>query len=386
MKRVFISTLLLVFCSLIIVRIVRIFSIKSNNTHNNVKIDKKGDSFLKPLHRPYQDVIVNNRVIVKGHGPNCNSRYEAIKNILRKFKRPITVLDIGAAAGYMTFRVANDFESTCVMISDPAGESISLKKLCELNTYLDNIVLLNKRVSADELILMSKCEHFDVVLALNVVHHFPPHEWKKAAQAILQLGDFVIIETPPIEDTITKGQIFLRDIIDFIENHEHKVIAKTKRHTNPNLFANMYFVKGTKKRLDKRSWFGPTTPGYEIVSNLNDRFLMKLNDDNKGLKLPFPKGINLMTFKRLNGTFPTKQVIKDSLAKLLDQSNKLLLPQNIIIQGNSVELIDEITSVKNYDSAEIIKYVNGVIDSNELDSIFYICKLLSDKVLRVPEA
>ena len=244
-------------------------------------------------------------------------------------------------------------------------------------------MLLNKRVSADELRLMSKCEHFDVVLALNVVHYFPPHEWKEAAEAILNLGDFVIIETPPVEDKIAGAQEFLKDIIGFIESHEHEIIAKTNRHTNPNFFANMYFVNGTKKRLDKRSWFGSAiSGGYEISSNLYERFLIKLGDNGqKGSKLRFPKGINLITFKKLNGTFPTKKAIKNSISKLFDQGDNILLPQNIIIQGDNVELIDEITNVKNYDSSEVIEYVNKIIDSNDLDSVFYICKLLSDKVL-----
>jgi len=116
---------------------------------------------------PYQDIIINNKIVKRGRGPSCESRYQAIKKILAQFKRPITVLDIGAAEGYMSLRIANDFDATCVMIEHPSGESAGfLKRLCELNTNRENLVLLYKKITADELKLLSECEHFDVVIAL----------------------------------------------------------------------------------------------------------------------------------------------------------------------------------------------------------------------------
>ncbi|MFC1842081.1 class I SAM-dependent methyltransferase [Candidatus Dependentiae bacterium] len=194
--------------------------------------------------KPYQDIIINNVVIEKGYGPDCESRYNAIKNALLDFKKPITVLDIGAAEGYMSFRIAHDLESQCLMIGDPHGCGKALPRLCKLNTSLNNISYLLKRMSAQDLEKLNKKRHFDVVIALNILHHFPQNKWKKAAKAILKLGDYVIIETPPAEDTKQTGRKFLPDIIKFIEEHDFEIIANTRRvHTDPNLFSNMYLIK-----------------------------------------------------------------------------------------------------------------------------------------------
>ena len=52
----------------------------------------------------YQDIIIHNKVVKKGYGQDCLSRYESLKPILNQYKRPITVLDLGAAEGYFSHR------------------------------------------------------------------------------------------------------------------------------------------------------------------------------------------------------------------------------------------------------------------------------------------
>jgi len=217
---------------------------------------------------PYQDVIVNNKVIVKGHGPDCASRYEMIKPILDTFKRPITVLDIGAASGYMSLRIANDYDSTCVMIGDPQWQKNIVLKICRLNTDLDNIILLSKKITAEELEIMSECEHFDVILALNILHHFPIDKWERAAKAILNMADRVIVETPPLEDKGACGQVRLPGVLRFIEEHNAKIIGKARRHTSPDHFGTLHLLKGNSKYLKRRHWFDFTSDGYKISSNL----------------------------------------------------------------------------------------------------------------------
>ena len=73
------------------------------------------------------------------------------------------------------------------------------------------------------------------------------------AKALLKLGEYVIIETPPKEDTKAYGKKFLGDIVDFIESYNPMIIAKTKRvHTNSNLFANMYLIKNNNYSTQAR--------------------------------------------------------------------------------------------------------------------------------------
>ena len=257
----------------------------------------------------YQDIVINNKIIFNGNGPNCKIRYEAIKKILQQFKRPITVLDIGTGEGYMSFRIAYEFDSTCVMIADPNHESRILPQLCKLNTELDNIILLYKRVSAQELENLSKCEHFDVVIALNVLHHFPKNLWKKAANAIMNLGDCVIIETPPVEDKRSCGRDTLPGIINFIKQNKGIEIARVeRRHTTRGTFSKTYALEGT---------------------NENSSDTLK------------KKGINLTTFNALDGIYPNINTIKDLISQTEEKMGVQLFPENIILQGNSISLANE---------------------------------------------
>ena len=95
-----------------------------------------------------QDVIVDNVVVQTGLS-DCQRYYNAIKPILDRYKRPITVLDLGAGQGYFSFRIAHDYDSTCVMVEDNNDSyrlANQLLELCHLNSNLRNIVLLNKRM------------------------------------------------------------------------------------------------------------------------------------------------------------------------------------------------------------------------------------------------
>ena len=49
---------------------------------------------------PYQDLWINGEILSKGCGPDCPSRYETLRPLLNAFKRPFSVLEIGANNGY----------------------------------------------------------------------------------------------------------------------------------------------------------------------------------------------------------------------------------------------------------------------------------------------
>jgi len=343
---------------------------------------------LKLPRHPYQDIIINNKIVKRGRGPRCESRYQAIKKILAQFKRPITVLDIGAAEGYMSLRIANDFDATCVMIEHPSGESGGfLKQLCELNTDRDNLILLYKKITADELKLLSECEHFDVVIALNVLHHFPEDKMLTAANAVLALGDYAIVETPPINDTGSCGKPTLPGINKFIKEHDGKVIARTsRRHTRPDLFANTYFLRGQKKGLKRRGLIEFNSPGYEIYSNPQERFLVKKSEvdifkGNQGLqdlyKVSWPKGISYLTFKFLNGVYPTKDMIKKSIVNI-KKAGESIIPQHLVMQGKNLVSIADTKNIQISD--DMLQSVFNLVDEANAKKVAVLLRDVYQKI------
>jgi cyclopropane fatty-acyl-phospholipid synthase-like methyltransferase len=224
--------------------------------------------FLSYSH--YQDVIING-VVQKSGQRQCEIRYKAIKKILEKYDRPITVLDIGAAEGYFCFRIANDFDATCVMIES----NKHLLQFCKKNNSLDKIILLQKRISPSELKKIVDLEHFDVVIALNVIHHFG-RNWRKAADNIFKLGDTIIIETPPSEDKGACGQKYIAGIESYLENRGGIAICETPRHTSKKN-AKTYLFENQENLLDYQGIklstyqsFGGVYPYLERFENVEN--------------------------------------------------------------------------------------------------------------------
>ncbi len=159
----------------------------------------------------YQDLLVNGETIWKGQGPDCLPRYEVLRPLLDSFKRPFTVLEVGANNGYFSIKIAEDYGATCVMVDG----TDRLKKICELNSKRGNFIYLKKYITAEELELLAKKEHFDVVIAFHVLHH-QGKNWKRFANALLKLGDNVVIETPPASDSVSNLLPTVRDIAPYL--------------------------------------------------------------------------------------------------------------------------------------------------------------------------
>jgi len=233
---------------------------------------------------PYQDIIINNEVISKGVGPDCQSRYDAISKIISKYNRPVKILDLGASNGYFSFRIAHDYDALCVMVD----VSDRLCDICKLNDQIKNIFYLKKEFTLTDLETLCKHEHFDVVLALNVVHHMA--SWGEILDVIFQLGDTIIIETPPANDDRAKDT----PSIPLIENYLMKknnglIIAETPRAVANN-FNQIVALDGKTDYLSQKKY---TLNAYakmfcfENISPSVNRLEFKSN-----------------TFYLLNGVFP----------------------------------------------------------------------------------
>ncbi|HEX2977962.1 MAG TPA: DUF6165 family protein [Candidatus Babeliales bacterium] len=297
----------------------------------------------------YQDIIVNNQIISPGVRESA-TRYAAIKEHLKMYKRPFTILDIGAAQGYFSFRTAHDFPSSSAVMIEGEYLNVSfnasnkLEELCALNTDLKNIIYLKKHMNPSDFRRLAECEHFDVVLCLNVIHHFGK-EWQTVAQAVFKMGDYVIIETPPSTDKVFMNNSEIKAIEDFLKAKKGKVIAETPRHTDPNAMALMQIFETPKKELPVKHWFYGNTANaesvsYEIDSTFEKKNLLKKHN-GKVRKTEWLPGINLVTFKALSGVWPNTPQLISSLVEFANIKHRDLLPWNILVQGNDLAAFDD---------------------------------------------
>ncbi|NMC05238.1 MAG: methyltransferase [Candidatus Lokiarchaeota archaeon] len=142
----------------------------------------------------YQDEWVRGKVVSTGER-DCAHRYDVIKSFLQRFQRPFTVLDIGANIGYFSFRIGEDFPDSIVVAIE--GKPKFLSKLHDVakQNALDNVIVIGRKLSVDDIDKLATLEHFDVVLGMSVIHHIY-HDPAEGLAAFLRLGDHVILELP----------------------------------------------------------------------------------------------------------------------------------------------------------------------------------------------
>lgn len=260
------------------------YTLLSANTES-IKLPKK----------TYQDLWINGQIYETAIRKRCNERYDVIKQLIEKrYQRPITVLDIGAAEGYFSFRLANDFEGTFVMIEKSyAPRSLAhplIKKLCALNTTLDNIILLYRHVTLKDLQEIAKHEHFDVILCLNVLHHVKENEQIPFYHAVRSLGDTIIIEHPcRLAPKITKL---------LTSSRAAQLIQSFSRLSDDDQTGNLFIEDREKK------FFTPyhrDKPLLISASKHDKHYLFE------GRPIAMPYGISYHTYKKFGGCYPKKE-------------------------------------------------------------------------------
>jgi len=261
----------------------------------------------------YQDIIINGKVVSKGKRA-CESRYEAIKPILAKYKRPFTILDIGASQGYFSLRASEDFDAHCVMIEGNYNNrwkiADQLQDICRLNTDRNTIIFLKKRITIDELIRLGECEHFDVVLVFNVLHHLSKTDWKRACDAVFTLGDNIIVETPPANDSIAKNNKHIVKIEQYMFANNGVVIAETPRHTSRTKGKMFWFER---HKSEQQRFYWQSKKEIEPLAIKSDYKQKSVFNIKTQTWIPWYCGIKKSTFNVLNGTYPTRKMLREAM-------------------------------------------------------------------------
>jgi hypothetical protein len=301
-------------------------------------------------HEQYQDIIINGKVVQQAthNHKDCESRYQILKSVLECYNRPFTMIDIGASQGYYSFRAAYDYKDSSFVMIEGNNEhypliGTQLLDLCKENSALDNIIFLNKPIELADLQRLQECEHFDVIVAFNIIHWFKD-SWKEIADAILNLGDTVVIETPPQETGVSDDQNRLRlHIEEYLISKGAEVLGHVKRHTS-DAISTIYLVQRHKQYLERKSWLSPKLSGktHRIYSDFNQKKLHKkvIYPENTYQMVDWMPGINLITFKMYRGAYPTYSMLVPALDIMKNDPHTDCTINNMIVQGNHIILID----------------------------------------------
>ena len=149
---------------------------------------------------------------------SCEDRYEIIKKLACRYTRQFSVLDIGANYGWFGQRLVRDFDCVYVGIDN---------KIIDPHPRIWHI---NKRLTAQQYLDLSRCESFDIVLCLAVLHHMD--DYKKTLKAMTRLGVWSMFEIPGPDDVNARCPEKHKDIAKLFNGES---IAEFKSHVSDSM-------------------------------------------------------------------------------------------------------------------------------------------------------
>lgn len=236
------------------------FNVQKNSPGHQVKLPPAFDPHLKLTLNDflkfckqdpqlvYQDIVIKGKTQFQGVNL-CENRYNILKPLFENLgKKDFSVLDVGAGQGYFSFKIANDFpKARCYMV-EHANKSYDhharmLYQLCLLND-LSNVTFFHKEISVPVLENLSHQAHFDVVLALLVVHQIEDSmEVRKAAiENLFKLGNHVVLEVS--NDVAPELRDYVRDELSHHSEFECQFLGEVNRYYDSSTAYSGHYSEG----------------------------------------------------------------------------------------------------------------------------------------------
>src|SRR5690554_5210741 len=155
----------------------------------------------------YQDLWVKGKLVQRGVR-ECENRFEAIASVLDKIPGPLRVLDLGGHTGYFSFRIAERFNRSCVLLAT-CGYADEVNNAVNQNNN-PSVTLLYQQQSPESLRALIKEHNINVVLALSVLHN--NKNWKAMYDAISGV-ETLFVETIALDEKGTINSHLAQEII-----------------------------------------------------------------------------------------------------------------------------------------------------------------------------
>ena len=261
------------------------------------------------------------------------ARFAIIAPLLRRYKRRFTLLDLGAGIHpYMTQRIGNDFDALVIAVEQ---DEIVPAECAKFGLHT---LWLRKSVTPMDLERLACCEHFDVALALNFLHHFGDG-WRDAAKSFERMTSLAIVQTPYSDDSASCGQEIIPTINEWLSFFTH--IGESVQFDGH--MPRPIYMKGNmqRARLTMTNWTSPENCcDVRISTGFTSKTIQLVHKDGK-LK-PYIHGFNLWNFVMLGGAWPRKDVVLKLIREfpLPKEHHGDITAHNFLFDGKELFLID----------------------------------------------
>lgn len=264
-------------------------------------------------------------------------RYELIKPTLEAYERPFIMLDLGAGIGpVISAAAAREYPNSTFVIIERDFEDV--------RNLPDNVIALTHNMTPLDIERLSQCEHFDVVLALNFLHHFGGMNWRLAANSVLEMGDHIFLQMPDVRDFEAPGSDYRRSLRLLFAPYfaDHNIIGHTVQFPSHKSRALIYVNNHMRREANKLTRTHirahPKSANTMMITSGTDS--MALIKGNK-YKNWIP-AINLWNACLLGVVHPEPMKIINMLRDypLPDKRHGDMVPHNFLLNAQGLHLID----------------------------------------------
>jgi hypothetical protein len=275
----------------------------------------------------YQDIWVHGAVQTPGVR-ECESRYQLVRQVAARFERPFTVLDVGANLGYFSIRLVEDFPE-CRVVACEGQYGWWLRNILERN-WADRVILLDHTFTRADFDQLAAVEHFDMVLAMSVMHHFDG-TWEQILGTFRSLGDHLVVETAHEPAAcgrhITESTVIPEDAV---------MLGTCPSHLDGS--PRPIWTVSTPRTTLRRSYIG--TPLTDCAVTIESSFTSKTAVKH-GQRYDWHPGINLRTWLTFGGVWPERRHVHRAIREHAPTGRHGdIRVHNIILGGDRVAFID----------------------------------------------
>lgn len=254
-------------------------------------------------------------------------RYDMIRPVLDRFKRPFSMIDIGASTGSFCVQAMKDYQCTAIAIEK---EDIVPKEL----------ICIRKRVSGAELVELAVSEHFDVVLGLSVLHH--ASDWSEFLRGLFSLGDHVILEYPTPSDVKCKHRDRMLEQYELLRSSSQHYLGITDGFESGQRFVSLF--EGNKPEVHSGAFYDRM---IRKVPHRKKPHSVVCDYDTKTVDgRPWIHGINLWSFLQLGGGRPSRLQLSTMLNYYDGHGD--IRPWNYILNYDGLHLFDPAPPYRKY--------------------------------------
>lgn len=240
---------------------------------------------------------------------------EFFHQIAQRYSRAITCVVIGDHSDKWTEQLAAQYKGVFVLV-DGKPEFIKHKRKSP------NVIHLSRKYNSKILRHLGESEHFDIGIVSN--HQIP--------LTIAYINSIATIA----ERVLVKIDSQDLQALPLLAQYNFFILGED------NLGAQ-YLMRYNPMNYQKRTtWYEDRTNNAnvrEIISTYDQKKLKK-KYGYRPVESEWIPGINLVTFKMMGGSYPFSSVIVQEANRLLKVNHADLMPNNMIVQGKQLALID----------------------------------------------